>query len=123
MPLPMRPHPSTAPRLSSVTARSDDLEGLADLVGEAHERVRPRSPERVFRPNLAALQPVEHLFEPHHDALVVEAVAAPRGERPPPDDERRQARPPPAHPHPPSPPPHPPPPPHPTPPAPPPPRP
>src|SRR5713226_5558143 len=97
MPLPMRPHPSTPTRLISVMARSDDLEGLADLVGEAHERVRPRSPERVVRPDLAALQPVEHLLEPHHDALVVEAVAARRGERRRPDDERRQERPRPEH--------------------------
>src|SRR5260370_5721087 len=97
MPLPMRAHPSTPTRLISVMGRSDDLEGLADLVGEAHERVRPRSPERVFRPDLAALQPVEHLLEPHHDALVVEAVAARPGARPRPDDEPPAAGPPSPH--------------------------
>src|SRR5260370_21414888 len=98
MPLPMRPHPSTPTRLISVMARSDDLEGLADLVGEAHERVRPRSPKRVFRPDLAALQPVEHLLEPHHDALVVVAGAARRRRRPRPHHRPPPGGPPPPHP-------------------------
>src|SRR5260370_33880477 len=86
----MRRLPSTPTRLSSVMARSDELEGLADLVGEAHEGVRRRAPERVVRPDLAALQPVEHLLESHDDALVVGAVAARPGERPRPQHERWQ---------------------------------
>src|SRR5260370_3265753 len=93
MPLPMRPLPSTPTRLISVMARSDELEGLADLLGEAHEGVRRRAPEPVVRPGLAALQPVEHLLESHHDAPAVRAAAAPPWARPRPSDPRRSAPP------------------------------
>src|SRR5213592_123336 len=76
MPLPIRPHPSTPTRPVSVMSRSDDLERLANLVGDAPEGARSGPGGELLRSDIPALQGVEHLLEADLETLVVVAVAA-----------------------------------------------
>src|ERR1044071_1220572 len=81
MPLPIRPHPSTPTRPLSVMSRSDDLERLANLVGDAPEGARSGPGGELLRSQVPALQGVEHLLEADLETLVVVAVAARHPER------------------------------------------
>src|SRR5438874_2741729 len=93
MPLPIRPHPSTPTRPMSVMARSDDLEGLANLVGDAHEGARSGPGDELVPFDVSALQGVEHLLEADLESLVVVAVAARHAQRRRPHRHHRHRRP------------------------------
>src|SRR5262245_26938367 len=94
MPLPINPQPNTPTRLISATAASLDLEGFAQLFGDADERAGTRSAagQGVLGADLAALHPVEHLFHRHLDLLVLRAEGAQHRQRGPGAGEERQRR-------------------------------
>src|SRR5207249_2906609 len=87
MPLPIRPQPSTPTRLISVIvfpwwlgwrtpgACRGGVEGLSQLLGDAHQWAGARAGQRVLGSDFAPLEPVEHLLERHLDPLVLGAVA------------------------------------------------
>src|SRR2546430_450807 len=93
IPLPMSPQPSTPTRFMSVMSRSGDFERLADLVRDAHERVRLVARQGGPGFHLPALKPVQHLIQPDLNLLVLQAVAAQgrhrRGPQGPEPDVRR----------------------------------
>src|SRR5438094_7576015 len=93
MPLPIRPHPSTPTRPVSVMSRSDDLEGLANLVGDAPEGARSGPGGELLRSDIPALQSVEHLLEADLETLVIVAVAARHPHCPRPRRDHRYGRP------------------------------
>src|SRR2546425_1302348 len=93
MPLPIRPHPSTPTRPVSVMSRSDDLEGLANLVGDAPEGARSGPGGELLRSDIPALQSVEHLLEADLETLVIVAVAARPPHSPRPRRDHRSGRP------------------------------
>src|SRR5216110_696145 len=92
IPLPMSPQPSTPTRLMSVMSRSGDFERLADLVRDAHERVRLVARQGGPGFHLPALEPVQHLIQPDLNLLVLQAVAAQGRHRRGPEGQERDVR-------------------------------
>src|SRR2546422_3870296 len=87
MPLPIRPHPSTPTRRISViplpavalgrstAGRRPRVEKRApQFLGDPHEGARLGAGEGMVGADFPALEPVEHLLEPHLNALVLRAV-------------------------------------------------